>query len=520
MNMGVVSSSEDTFPSFIRKNKLTSNTTEEANSIPEFWQEDLLGRREVANYLSNYLQKRYQLKPDEDGFVLALNAEWGFGKTFLMQEWAKELQYQNFPAVYFDAWKNDFTPEPLIAFIASMHEELSEAFNEIPAKEKLEDAIKSLGKFVKPAIKGASLIALKRLLNIGFEELEGITRGESSDFEYSDSEKSEDKKELVKKLGETLKDSLNEHKSKAQAIVAFRKKLSQLIDALKAERKFQLPVFFFVDELDRCRPNYAIELLEGIKHLFGVPGIYFVIGINTVQLGESTKAIYGPGFNGHRYLKRFFDQEYLLPEPDHEKFTDALFKNSAIPEISGKEWLTGLHAEFYPHSGLPELFEIFAKAFGTGLRDRRRVMRIIEPALTAIKERTVHPCFLFFLAFLYERDSVKFEGLLSKKISLEDIVEFYIDTSVKIKYRTSAQMSSYSGSVSDVDIKEIVQAYLEYYDKSLAEIQKEFSKEVEFPYTLPQQLGYENPPPGRNSHSVKTSAAGYPNLIRHSGHFL
>ncbi|MGO0789159.1 KAP family P-loop NTPase fold protein [Herbaspirillum seropedicae] len=499
---------------------MTSNSTDNTHSNSDFWQEDLLGRKDVANYLSNYLQRRYQLKPDEEGFVLALNAEWGFGKTFLMQAWAKELQYQKFPAVYFDAWKNDFTPEPLIAFIASMHEELSEAFKEIPAKESLEDAIKSLGKFVKPAIKGASLIALKRLFNIGFEELEGLVKGESTDFEYSDSEKSEDKKELVKKLGETLKDSLNEHKSKAQAIVAFRKKLSQLIDALKAESKFQLPVFFFVDELDRCRPNYAIELLEGIKHLFGVPGIYFVIGINTVQLGESTKAIYGPGFNGHRYLKRFFDQEYLLPEPNHEHFTAALFSNSSIPEISEKEWLTGLSQALYPGHGLPKLFELFAKAFGIGLRDRRRVMRIIEPALTAITEKTIHPCFLFFLAFLYERDSTKFEDLLAKKIDIDVVARSYIDEKVRIRYRTpSSDFSRNGGSLADVGIKEIAAIYLDHYEKSLAEIRKAFPGIVEFPYTLIERVTEEHLQPEMDSRSSKSSIASYPSLIRHSGQF-
>ncbi|RFB72940.1 MULTISPECIES: P-loop NTPase fold protein [unclassified Herbaspirillum] len=498
---------------------MTSNTTDGTNSTPDFWEGDLLGRKEVANYLSNYLQKRYQLKPDEEGFVLALNADWGFGKTFLMQAWSQELKHQNYPAVYFDAWKNDFTPEPLIAFIASMHAELSEAFKEIPAKENLEDAIKSLGKFVKPALKGASLILLKRLFNIGFEELEGIVKGDETKFEYADSDMSDDKEELVKKLGDTLKESLDAHNSKAQAIIAFRQKLSQLIEALKTESKFQLPVFFFVDELDRCRPNYAIELLEGIKHLFGVPGIYFVIGLNTVQLGESTKAIYGNGFNGHRYLKRFFDQEYLLPEPNHEQFTAALFASSAIPEISGKEWLTGLQPEFNQFNGLPDLFEIFSKAFGIGLRDRRRVMRIIEPALTAIKEKTVHPCFLFFLAFLYERDSAKFEDLLSKKIDIDSVSRSLIDVNVRINHRAPSGNSRQNANVSHVGIKEIAIAYLEHYDKSLFEIQHEFRKDVSFPYTLPEQLAYENPPAGLNSQSAKSSAANYPNLIRHAGHF-
>ena len=76
-----------------------------------------------------------------------------------------------------------------------------------------------------------------------------------------------------------------------------------MITVLEDQAGVQLPLFVFVDELDRCRPDYAIELLEGIKHLFGVPGVYFVVATNTVQLGESVKAVYGSGFDGVRYLK-------------------------------------------------------------------------------------------------------------------------------------------------------------------------------------------------------------------------
>jgi predicted KAP-like P-loop ATPase len=30
------------------------------------------------------------------------------------------------------------------------------------------------------------------------------------------------------------------------------------------------PLIIFIDELDRCRPLYAIECLERIKHIFGI----------------------------------------------------------------------------------------------------------------------------------------------------------------------------------------------------------------------------------------------------------
>jgi len=39
--------------------------------------------------------------------------------------------------------------------------------------------------------------------------------------------------------------------------------------------KSQSKVIIIVDELDRCRPDYAIRVLEIIKHLFDVNGYIF-----------------------------------------------------------------------------------------------------------------------------------------------------------------------------------------------------------------------------------------------------
>ncbi|WP_081764293.1 P-loop NTPase fold protein [Sphingobium sp. Ant17] len=68
----------------------------------------------------------------------------------------------------------------------------------------------------------------------------------------------------------------------------------------------QAPIFVVVDELDRCRPDYAIALLESIKHLFDVPGVVFVIALHGRQLTASIEAVYGAKFDATAYLRRFF----------------------------------------------------------------------------------------------------------------------------------------------------------------------------------------------------------------------
>ncbi|WP_430869657.1 KAP family P-loop NTPase fold protein [Cupriavidus basilensis] len=104
----------------------------------------------------------------------------------------------------------------------------------------------------------------------------------------------------------------------------FRQTLSAIVDSLENSGK-NLPIFFFIDELDRCRPTYAIELLETVKHIFGVEGIYFAIATDTEQLAASIKSVYGTEFSSSRYLKRFFHAEYTFPELENYDYATHLF---------------------------------------------------------------------------------------------------------------------------------------------------------------------------------------------------
>ena len=87
-----------------------------------------------------------------------------------------------------------------------------------------------------------------------------------------------------------------------------------------------------IDELDRCRPSYAVELLEVVKHLFGVDRIVFVLAINRSELAHSVRALYGSGFDAENYLRRFFDVDFRLPEPERKAFIDSMIDAINIRE--------------------------------------------------------------------------------------------------------------------------------------------------------------------------------------------
>ena len=93
------------------------------------------------------------------------------------------------------------------------------------------------------------------------------------------------------------------------------------------------PLVMVVDELDRCRPTFAIELLERIKHLFDVPYLVFVIGIDEEQLKKSLKSVYGD-IDTQNYLQKFIDVETTLPQLSTDDFIDSVWKGLGLERLN------------------------------------------------------------------------------------------------------------------------------------------------------------------------------------------
>lgn len=116
-------------------------------------------------------------------------------------------------------------------------------------------------------------------------------------------------------------------------------------------KKFKnIPVVIAIDELDRCRPLYAIELLEAAKHLFSVNNIVFVLATNRSELGHSIKAVYGEKFDSQEYLKRFIDVDFRLPDADRKEY---------ISTMMSSKTRSVLHANYNSKIALDLIFNLF-----------------------------------------------------------------------------------------------------------------------------------------------------------------
>lgn len=391
------------------------------------WENDCLNRKIDAEGIQKYLDSKYQSSIDEKGFVLALNGGWGSGKTFLLTHWYEQARQEKRAVIFFDAWKNDFSKEPFLAFISELDVALNSYFESLGWENSVSQKIKERWDAVKgPAAKVLFSAILKLGAGMSMEAFEALFKGE--DFDLKDSLIENGKEataEASKKLKKIFAESLNQQKSHMQAMQLFKVKLQELVAALEDAENVQLPLMIFIDELDRCRPTYAIELLEVIKHLFGVPGVYFVIGTNVKQLSHSVKAIYGESFDGISYLRRFFDQQYVLAEPSRDQFALELVGKIELPDIRvfkierGHFMVPGRFEEVSNVNLVAFILSEFSSAFKLSLRDMSQASVVIEAAFLNFRLgdenvtrggsfaapkylKEVHPILLIFLIILHQ----------------------------------------------------------------------------------------------------------------------
>lgn len=353
-----------------------------ADPIKDIWADDLIGRQKIAEFLTKYLEKKCLSDSSSNGFVLNINSGWGFGKTYFLTRWHQQLQYQEYPVVYFDAWKNDFSDQALLSFIAELDVSFKKLFHEKKAIAKRgRELIKKSGKLI--------LAATPVLLNAAVQSTLGVSPATIANAT-----------ELGKAVEKAAEEALKRHQSTQASIEAFRSSLATLVETIKAS-SLRPPLFILVDELDRCRPLYAIELLEAIKHLFGVPGVCFVIATDTKQLASSVQAVYGSNFDGQRYLKRFFDQEYVLPEPDYFQFALVFSKN-----LNAKNLLAPFNAR--NEQPVADILAVINQSFGLDLRSQDQCFTQLEAICADEKTKWYIPL-LYFLIVSRHTDPNSFD---------------------------------------------------------------------------------------------------------------
>ena len=351
-----------------------------------------LGREKYAKLLTHIISNYQQ------GFVLALNNPWGTGKTTFLNMWQKYLEQNKYQVLHFNAWKSDYSSDPFIALISQLKQlgdkKASKAYKGFMTKAAT--LVKRLG----PAVVKS---AVKRVIDDDeLEELAGI----SADI-----------------TAESLEKQIKEQLETEKSIEDFTCALGKLV----SESDGQKPLVFIIDELDRCRPNYAVSVLEYIKHFFNVEGIVFVLAVDKEQLGHAIRGVYGSEkIDADEYLRRFIDLEYIIPEPHLDDFCELQYiGNDFDGFFKNKE---RLHSENLKNEG--EHFKRISKnLLSQADVSPRLIKKIFFQARvilsTLLKTKRVNSALYFFLIYLKHLHNEAYNKIRNNEYSLGELAKFY-----------------------------------------------------------------------------------------------
>jgi hypothetical protein len=420
---------------------------------------DALGRKYLEPPLTQFVTQA------SGSFVLALDASWGSGKTTFLEMWQVNLKKEGHICMYLNAWQNDFVPDPLIAIVGELKKAIEDYASQsgeasIIISEQRKKNKKIFNLLLKHIVPLSVKIATHGLINIepAIEKL--IADSASSGAES-----------LIK----------NYEKGKSE-IKEFRKALGNLASQV-ASLNPSAKVVIIIDELDRCRPTYAIELLERVKHLFDASGVVFILGIDRSQLNHSIRSLYGSEFDATGYLRRFIDLDYRLPEPQVGDYCEYLFENFGINELMSKRNRNETN-DYQLKSHLQGLMS----AAKMSLREQEQTISRLRIVLQTIPQYSlIYGNILSLLLFLREWNTDIYADTIEGKIDIDKIIP-QIEALPRIKevsrnyFINIGMIEAYFLLIlGELDMPHLVQPHIEAYrrlDKSVTTTEVEKAKQV------------------------------------------
>ena len=258
-------------------------------------EQDKIGRKDIVDKICGLVDSLQKNK----NFCLALNGAWGSGKSFVMEMIEERLKKQEeYIIVKYDAWKNNFYPDPLIAILSCVMDGIQEKLYLV---ERHEQKAKNIA---KTSIRTLSKLSTKieKLKKVG----EGI-------------------KDIIKTFQNPVDMSLTGDFKSYQTLLDDVKEVLNELTQKEEYRHRQTKLIILVDEIDRCLPDEQLKVLERLHHLFDVKNCAVIVAMNQSCVAKTVQTIYG--MDGYEYLRKFFNFTFKL-------------------EISASSYLKNLYNEF------------------------------------------------------------------------------------------------------------------------------------------------------------------------------
>ncbi|MCA1372308.1 MULTISPECIES: P-loop NTPase fold protein [unclassified Bradyrhizobium] len=355
----------------------------------DLWADDHLGRAEDAIFLKDFLlgrlSERKQAKLSES-YVLNIDAQWGQGKSFFLSRFARMLRDEHFLVAEVNAWHDDHADDPLLSVMNAVDQAVAPLVeHENHVRDRWNEVKRTGAAIAIAAAKGAAVQATKKLIGSGIDEIGAIlsTGGAPPDLAKTGDDVAKSLGDIIDEKGKALLATFRESK---KTIERFRRSLHGFLQ--EASQKGQpLPLFILIDELDRCRPTFAIAMLERVKHLFDIDQVVFIIATDTAQLCHAVEGVYGGGFNSQGYLSRFFDRTYYFDRVSRQQFIENILSQTPLDETK---------ISLPPNTSLATYLSNGFDFFGLPLRDIEQVFDILRSVVSAWNNRLkIEICVLF-----------------------------------------------------------------------------------------------------------------------------
>ena len=330
---------------------------------------DEFNRKPIAENIIKLLTLPIDLSP------MVIDGGWGTGKTEFCQKLIRLMEQQqlNYQPVYIDAFRSDHSGEPLLALLAEIIKTCTpEDTDEQPSEQRkniTRKVAKAAGFVMKTVAKAAVGHVLKQNTDDLAEEFQQIMNGDQD----ADS------------LAETVTDAavtIASHTIDAtvEALLKEQIEAEKNLETLKAcltELAADKPMILFIDELDRCRPDYAVDMLEVIKHVFDIENVKVVLVTNTKQLRATINHRYGVEVDAQKYLDKFLKYSFALPEKvvaQTEQYRVWVSIHHFKQLIKGRD----IGGVLFSGYGVMECINEMIKRNNLSLRETERLVRFLE----------------------------------------------------------------------------------------------------------------------------------------------
>jgi hypothetical protein len=293
------------------------------------------------------------IEKSEPQFAIGLFGGWGSGKTTLMEAIDRRLNRRDCAVVWFSAWRYEKELHLIVPLLDVIREGLVNWLDaNTGAAEAVRQSTKSvagtIGKVIESLLTGFSLKAgVPGVLEVSYDANKVLTR--ANQFDAAD---------VAARVPRSFYHA---------SFRALREAFARFTAADPAAGQPPRRIVVFVDDLDRCLPEGALEVLESMKLFFDLPGFVFVVGLDLrvveasvsrryrdiLAIGEARPRTAGEPIaadviSGAQYVRKIFQVPFTLPPVSADQIQDLVRSIYETANLPASQW-TEIDQDVQPH---------------------------------------------------------------------------------------------------------------------------------------------------------------------------